>query len=108
MGVDIENTHEVMTARLSGEIDHHTARSIRERIDAEVEKTKPKKLIIDFEQVGFTDSSGIGLIMGRYKLMQIYKGSLEIRGMSERVRRVVSMAGLDRLNIFSEGAGVSR
>lgn len=108
MGVGIENSQDGMIARISGEIDHHSARHIRERIDSAVEKAKPNKLIIDMESVDFMDSSGIGLIMGRYKLMRLYNGSLEIKGMSERVKRVVSMAGIERLNIFSENAGASR
>ena len=58
---------DVLTAVLSGEIDHHTAQGMREEIDFTVNQSKPKKLILSFEHVGFMDSAGIGLIIGRYK-----------------------------------------
>ena len=61
---------DVLTAVLSGEIDHHTAQGMREEIDFTVNQSKPKKLILSFEHVGFMDSAGIGLIIGRYKLME--------------------------------------
>ena len=59
---------DVLTAVLSGEIDHHTAQGMREEIDFTVNQSKPKKLILSFEHVGFMDSAGIGLIIGRYKI----------------------------------------
>ena len=108
MGVNIESSPDGLIARLSGEIDHHSARQIREKIDAEIEKTRPKKLLMDFEQVLFMDSSGVGLIMGRYKLMQIYGGKMKIIGASERIKKVISLAGIERLGIFCENTGVSR
>ena len=56
---------DVLTAVLSGEIDHHTAQGMREEIDFTVNQSKPKKLILSFEHVGFMDSAGIGLAMAR-------------------------------------------
>jgi|LSQX01.3.fsa_nt_gb stage II sporulation protein AA (anti-sigma F factor antagonist) len=102
MGVRIENTPQKMIAWISGEIDHHTARQIREQVDNAVEMLKPKHLCLDFSDVGFMDSSGIGLIMGRHRLIQLYGGTLEVVNASERIGKVIRLAGLDRLNIFKE------
>ena len=69
MSVKIEVNGEVVVAYLSGDIDHHTAKPIREEIDAAADKNMPELLVLDFKDVTFMDSSGIGLVMGRYKLL---------------------------------------
>ncbi len=74
MGVRLILKDGVLTAVLSGEIDHHSAREIRTEIDSTASKVKPRMLILDFSAVRFMDSSGIGLVMGRCKLMQVWDG----------------------------------
>ena len=71
MVVRIENTPAGLTAWLSGELDHHAAGTIREQVDHAVERYHPRELTLDFSGVGFMDSSGIGLVMGRYRLMKL-------------------------------------
>ena len=87
---------------LSGELDHHAARDLREQVDAAVERSKARILRLDFSDVGFMDSSGIGLIMGRYRLMQSLGGTLAVAGMSDRIEKVMRLAGLDRLGVLPE------
>ena len=87
---------------LSGELDHHAARDLREQIDAAVERCKARMLRLDFSDVGFMDSSGIGLVMGRYRLMQTLGGTLSVVGMSDRIEKVMRLAGLDKLGILPE------
>lgn len=70
MNVTVEASGSVVIAYLIGEIDHHTAGDVRDKIDAAVKFKKPSHLIIDFRNVSFMDSSGIGLVMGRYRMMQ--------------------------------------
>ena len=91
-----------VTIWLSGELDHHAARSLRDQIDGAVDRTGAKRLRLDFEGVSFMDSSGIGLIMGRYRLMQLAGGQLYVTGASDRIRKIMRLAGLDRLNILEE------
>ena len=93
MALRIDNAPDGLTVWLSGELDHHSARRMREEIDAAVERTKPARLRLDFGGVAFMDSSGIGLIMGRFRLMQLYGG----------IRKVIRLAGLDRLNVLKDG-----
>ena len=90
--------------RLSGELDHHSAKGLLRRLDQEIEKALPTQLTLDLSGVTFMDSSGIGLIMGRYRLMQLEGGSLSITGASERLRKVMRMAGLDKLGILQDTA----
>ena len=54
-----------LTAKMTCEIDHHTAKPVRERIDKALFEKKPELLVLDFSDVRFMDSSGIGLIIGR-------------------------------------------
>ena len=87
----------LLTAVLSGEIDHHTAQGMREEIDFTVNQSKPKKLILSFEHVGFMDSAGIGLIIGRYKLMESLGGELVVSHLSPTMDQIVSLSGVGKL-----------
>lgn len=84
-------------AELSGDIDHCTAKGLRTPVDEEILKHLPLRLILDFEKVGFMDSSGIGLIIGRYKLMNDLGGSIIAVNPSPEVRKVMDLAGVGRL-----------
>ena len=96
MAVEIKNTGEVLTAYLIGEIDHHSAKKIRETIDSAAERTSPKKWVLDFRGVTFMDSSGIGLVMGRYKLMSSLGGELEVANVSAHIKKVMKISGLEK------------
>ncbi|MBE6757008.1 MAG: STAS domain-containing protein [Ruminococcaceae bacterium] len=102
MAVQLECREREVVARLSGELDHHTAGPLREQIDAAVERLHPKRLCIDFRDVTFMDSSGVGLVMGRYRLMRLTGGSLLVSGANDRVRQMMRMAGLDSLDIWGK------
>lgn len=97
MPIKITISGEVLTAFLEGEIDHHTASVMRGEIDAAVEKNMPTMLILDFRDVTFMDSSGIGLVMGRYKLLKPMGAELHIINTSPQIYKVMKLAGLDRL-----------
>lgn len=99
MTVIMNRLGDTLTAAVTGEIDHHTARSIRERIDSEINSTGPKTLVLDMSGVSFMDSSGIGLIMGRYKLINELGGTIRITGASSGIARMIKLAGLSRLGI---------
>jgi stage II sporulation protein AA (anti-sigma F factor antagonist) len=102
MGVELIEKEKELTAVLKGDIDHHSAKEIRESIDMQAEKHKPKLLKLDFKQVDFMDSSGIGLIMGRYKLMQLLGGKLRVVNVPGYIRRVIKLSGLDQLGVLDK------
>ena len=97
MALKIEEQDGVVTAYLDGEIDHHSAKGIREEIDETLERLHPATLVLDFKNVTFMDSSGIGLVMGRYRAVQTIGGTLSVANASLHIRRVMRLAGLDRL-----------
>ena len=88
------------TAFLSGELDHHHVKEIREQIDFAVREQLPQTLILDFLHVTFMDSSGIGLIIGRSRLLEETGGRLEIHNPSQQIRKVLRLSGADRLAVI--------
>ena len=97
MSVKIINEDNKVIALLSGEIDHHNPKSLRQDIDFSLRENQPEELIMDFSEVGFMDSSGIGLVMGRYKLMQEIGGNLVVRNPPPHIKKVMRLSGIDRL-----------
>lgn len=97
MSVEINVSGEVVTAYLGGELDHHTAKLMREIIDNAVELNMPSLLILDFSNISFMDSSGIGLVMGRYRNLIKSGAELHITGAPPQIYKMLRLAGIERL-----------
>lgn len=104
MDVKLKRENDIVTAIICGDIDHHSAKEIRETIDTYVGKEHPKVLKLDFSKVEFMDSSGIGLIMGRYRIMQMLKGSVKVINIPDHIKRLIKLSGLLGLGVIDEGA----
>ena len=103
MGVRLLLRDETLTARIIGEIDHHTARMVREEIDSTAQKVKPLRLCLDFSEVPFMDSSGIGVIMGRYKKVYMMGGEVWAVHTNERMKKILTMSGVMKImQIYEE------
>ncbi len=87
---------------LTEEIDHHTSEKIRSRLDYEIQRFMPKKVVIDLEKVGFMDSAGIGLIIGRYKITACYGGVLELENVNPKLKRIFDMSGITNIISIKE------
>ena len=85
---------------LPKEFDHHNCRNLRYETDLLMAENYVSRIIFDFTRTRFMDSSGIGLIMGRYKLMQESGGRLLVRQVPRPLRKVMKLAGLDKLAKF--------
>jgi stage II sporulation protein AA (anti-sigma F factor antagonist) len=94
MQIEFEMTEDILIANLDGELDHHTSAVIREEIDKTVDAFHSKHLIFNFEKVSFMDSSGIGVVMGRYNKITQLGGKLIITGCNEYIDRILDMAGI--------------
>ncbi len=97
MPVEIDIEEKAVTAYISGEIDHHNAGKLRSSIDEAVETSYPEVLVLDLGGVTFMDSSGIGLVMGRFKLMQNLRGRVIIENAPASIKKVMKMAGIEKL-----------
>ncbi len=87
----------LMTIRIRGEIDHHTAVSIRQGIDTLLYERRPRKLLLDLSAVSFMDSSGLGLIMGRFSVMRELGGELVVWNPSRETQSILHLAGMERM-----------
>ena len=95
----------ILSIRVRGEIDHHTAASIRRDMDSTLFDKRPKKLILDLSAVSFMDSSGLGLIMGRYSVMKELGGEMVVWNPSRETRAILKLAGMERLVCIEYPAG---
>ena len=96
-GVSFFFDNGVLLAGISGEVDHHAARRLREDIDRELLVEKPSVLELDFSNVGFMDSSGIALIIGRYELCRTLGAAMHLVGVSDSLRKIFRISGIERL-----------
>ena len=87
----------ILSIRVRGEIDHHTAAAIRQGIDATLFEKRPSKLILDLSAVSFMDSSGLGLIMGRYSVMRELGGELVVYNPCRETWTILTLAGMERI-----------
>lgn len=83
--------------KITDEIDDHSVQMIRRRVDYEIERYMPKKIVFDFDSVTFMDSAGIGLIIGRYKFARMLGASLELSNLSTSIRKIFEMSGILKL-----------
>ena len=94
---EYETKGNVLLIRLKADLDHHTAVAIRETADTLLARSGAKHILFDFTGVEFMDSSGIGVIMGRYKLMSYVGGTVYVYGIGKNVDRIFQMSGLYKL-----------
>ncbi len=97
MGVKIITAQRKMTAYLDGELDHHAAAGVRDALDDAILLHQPQVLTLDFDGVTFMDSSGVGLVMGRWRTLSLSGGQLIVRGLSPQHYKIMQMSGLDRI-----------
>lgn len=96
---------DALTVYLTGEIDHCVAEGLRNEIEMLIVAHNPHRLILDFSQVSFMDSSGVGMIIGRYKTMIARGGCVSASGLRPPVDRLFHLAGLHRIIAIDKTEG---
>lgn len=86
-----------LVVSMSGELDHHSAESVRIKIDNKIEEFGVNNLIFDFSGVNFMDSSGIGVIIGRYRKVSEYGGRVAITNLKPQIKKVFELGGLFKI-----------
>jgi stage II sporulation protein AA (anti-sigma F factor antagonist) len=97
LSIDLEVKHNVLCIRLVGELDHHTAEDLRTRVTDSLEKNAINHIILNLEQLSFMDSSGLGVILGRYKQINNSGGEMVVCSISPAVKRLFEMSGLFKI-----------
>ena len=86
--------HDKLTVRLDGELDHSMAARVRGELDRLIDDARVRRLVFDVSGLRFMDSSGIGLIIGRYKRVSRRGGSVAVTGQDRRIDRLFQMSGV--------------
>ncbi len=99
MRVQVDRRHRgsILVASLAGELDHHAAQAVRITLDQELAGQHGIRLILDLSGVTFMDSSGLGVILGRYKKIRDSGGEMAIAGASRSIDRLLEMSGLHKI-----------
>ncbi|MCA0985862.1 anti-sigma F factor antagonist [Guptibacillus algicola] len=95
--ISLEVKHPVLLIRLEGELDHHTAEELRERVDQLLEERKIEHIVLSLEGLSFMDSSGLGVILGRYNKVKSFGGEMVVCSISPAVKRLFEMSGLFKI-----------
>ena len=92
-----------LTIYLPQEVDHHNAEKIKKDADRLIDRNHIRYVIFDFEKTNFCDSSGIGVIMGRYKKVYLLGGEVCAVHASERMKKILKMSGVTKIiEIYEE------
>lgn len=94
MNITYEKESRLLKFQMTEEIDHYMAEKIRSKADFEIQEHTPKSVLMDFENVSFMDSAGIGMLLGRYKTAKMVGSTLNIANVKPNIKKVLEMSGV--------------
>ncbi|MCP8616765.1 anti-sigma F factor antagonist [Salirhabdus salicampi] len=97
LSVEFESKEDVLLVRLSGELDHHTSEQLKEKWQKEMQKEPIRHVIVNLETLSFMDSSGLGVMLGRYKETKQLGGEMVVCSISPSVKRLFDLSGLFKI-----------
>lgn len=95
--VEFEHMRHVLVARIKGELDHHTADKVRTQLEREILRGQSKHVILSLKELLFMDSSGLGVVLGRFKQVSARGGKLIMTGVNPSVYRLFELSGLFKI-----------
>lgn len=95
-GYEVRARDRLLCIGLYGEIDHHSAVNLRQELDELILQKQPLRLVLDLSRIEFMDSAGLGLLMGRYRLMQSIGGVMVVSNANARVIKILRLSGMER------------
>lgn len=94
MKIDFDEKDKLLNLEIDEEIDHHRAEILRRNADYEIQRRNPKRVILDFNNVYFMDSAGIGMVIGRYKTASMIGAKIEMKNVKTNIRKIFDMTGV--------------
>ncbi len=88
---------QTLLVEITEEIDHHTTEKIRRNLDEDITRYMPRKVIFDFDKVSFMDSAGIGMIIGRYKMVNMLGGEVQMKNVKNSIKKIFEMSGVVKI-----------
>ena len=82
---------------ITEEVDHHVAEKLRRKIDENITRYMPRKVVFDFNKVSFMDSAGIGMVIGRYKMVNMIGGVTQMKNVKKSIIKIFEMSGVTRI-----------
>ncbi|MEI2280426.1 anti-sigma F factor antagonist [Paenibacillus polysaccharolyticus] len=107
LNMDMEHHRGILIVRLSGELDHHTADMVRMQMDEAIQRRQCEHLVLSLKDLEFMDSSGLGVILGRYKLIKNKGGKMVVCDVNPPVYRLLEMSGLFKIMPIYENEGTA-
>jgi stage II sporulation protein AA (anti-sigma F factor antagonist) len=97
LSIDLEVRNDVLCIRLGGELDHHAADELRNQVTKTLENPSVRHIVLNLESLTFMDSSGLGVILGRYKQIKQLNGEMIVCAISPPIKRLFDMSGLFKI-----------
>jgi len=92
--ISTEVRGDTLIVRLEGELDHHTADMVRQRVESELDRGITSHLVINMERLSFMDSSGLGVILGRYKRVTAGDGRMSLCAVNDQLKKLFELSGM--------------
>ena len=86
-----------LLVEITEEMDHHTTDKMRRKIDDDITRYMPRKVVFDFDKVSFMDSAGIGMIIGRYKMVNMLGGTTQMKNVKQSIKKIFEMSGVSKI-----------
>lgn len=103
MRIELKKQKEILIVRLHGELDHHTSESVRERIDDALQNDRFAYVVLNLRKLTFMDSSGLGIILGRYKRINEQGGKLAVCSLHPSVHKLFELSGMFKIiSVYDE------
>lgn len=97
LSLDVSAVHNILVVRMAGELDHHTAEQVRERIDHQLASGQYIHLVLNLAELTFMDSSGLGVILGRYKRVSQLGGKTMLCAVHPSIHRLFELSGMFKI-----------
>lgn len=97
LNIELEPRRDVLIVRLSGELDHHTSEDVRTKIDETLSNDRFPHVVFNLQKVTFMDSSGLGVILGRYKQINQLGGTLAVCSLTPPVYKLFELSGMFKI-----------
>jgi stage II sporulation protein AA (anti-sigma F factor antagonist) len=97
ISMQIRQQGDVLIARLGGELDHHTADKVKGHLEQQLAKGHTKHLVVNLAGMHFMDSSGLGVLIGRYKQIKQLGGQMKVSNVDPAIYRIIEMSGLFKI-----------
>ena len=109
MEIEATSADRNLLLEMKGELDHHGARNALRELELSIDAALPKKLVLDLAGVTFMDSSGIGVLAGRYRKISCFGGKVYVIHANRRIRKILEMSGIgDIVEMIDQGEKIEK